>query len=158
MRGKFRIAVPVAALLLQLVPLQSALAAADPLTTAGCKLTNGIKHVVYLTFDNTHLTRDRANAASDLEQMPNLLNFLTDSGTVSSNEHTILISHTAGGILSGLTGLYPDRNGITVSTSYRYFTPSGGSSYGEYSVDLTVATSSGIHTIASKNRHRIIAA
>ena len=144
MRGKFRIAVPVAALLLQLVPLQSALAAADPPTTAGCKLSNGIKHVVYLTFDNTHLTRDRANAASDLEQMPNLLNFLTDSGTVSSNEHTILISHTAGGILSGLTGLYPDRNGITVSNSYRYFTPSGGSSSSsafKYWTDLVDDTS-----------------
>ena len=126
MRGKFRIAIPVAALLLQLVPAQPTLAAAAP-ASASCQLSNGIKHVIYLQFDNTHLTRDRANAASDLEQMPNLLNFLTDNGTVSSTEHTILISHTAGGILSSLTGLYPDRQGITVSNSYRYFTPSGSS-------------------------------
>ena len=38
---------------------------------------------------------------------------------------TILISHTAGGILSSLTGLYPDRQGQTVSNSYDYFSPSG---------------------------------
>lgn len=37
-------------------------------------------------------------------------------------------------------------------------TPSAGASYGEYSVALTVATSSGTHTIESKNRHRIVAA
>jgi hypothetical protein len=36
--------------------------------------------------------------------------------------------------------------------------PSSGSSYGDYSVILTVATSSGTHTIVSQNRHRIVAA
>jgi hypothetical protein len=36
--------------------------------------------------------------------------------------------------------------------------PSSGASYGEYSVTLTVATSSGTHTIVSQNRHRIVAA
>ena len=127
MRGKLRLAIPVAVLLLQLVPVQPALAKALP-ATASCQLSNGIQHVIYLQFDNTHLARDRANVPSDLEQMPNLLNFLTDNGTVSSNEHTILISHTAGGILSSLTGLYPDRQGITVSNSYRYFNPNGTSS------------------------------
>ena len=94
----------------------------------GCKLgghgTN-IKHVIYLQFDNTHLFRDRTNFASDLEQMPHLTNFLRDEGTLSDNEHTILISHTAGGILSSLTGLYPDRNGQAVSNSYGYFRPDG---------------------------------
>ena len=34
------------------------------------------------------------------------------------NDHTVLISHTAGGILSSLTGVYPDRHGQTVSNSY----------------------------------------
>src|SRR5436190_9243582 len=90
----------------------------------GCHL-NGhgseIKHVIYLQFDNTHLFRDRTNFASDLEQMPHLLNFLRDNGTLSDNEHTILISHTAGGILSSLMGLYPDRNGQAVSNSYGFF-------------------------------------
>jgi hypothetical protein len=37
-------------------------------------------------------------------------------------------------------------------------TPTAGFSYGEYSVALTVATSSGTHTIESTNRHRIVAA
>src|SRR5204863_129766 len=60
-----------------------------------------------------------------LEQMPHLLNFLSDNGTLSDNEHTILISHTAGGILSSLTGLYPDRNGQSVANSYGYFRPDG---------------------------------
>src|SRR5207237_10336151 len=86
-----------------------------------CQLGNGIKHVIYIQFDNTHLTRDRDGVPSDLEQMPNLLNFMTSNGTLSDNEHTILISHTAGGILTSLTGLYPDRQGITVSNSYGYF-------------------------------------
>jgi hypothetical protein len=86
---------------------------------------SGIRHVIYLQFDNTHLFRDRSNVASDLEQMPHLMNFLSGNGTLSDNEHTILISHTAGGILSSLTGLYPDRTGQAVSNSYGYFRPDG---------------------------------
>jgi hypothetical protein len=95
---------------------------------SACVLGNGagsIKHVVYLQFDNTHYSRDRANVASDLEQMPHLLGFLRSQGTLFTNDHTILISHTAGGILSSLTGLYPDRHGQTVSNSYDYFRQSG---------------------------------
>src|SRR6266513_1241074 len=90
----------------------------------GSCLTGPIKHVVYLQFDNTHYNRDNPSVASDLEQMPHLLNFLTQNGTLFTNDHTILISHTAGGILSTQTGLYPDRHGITVSNSYGYFPPS----------------------------------
>ncbi len=82
-----------------------------------------IKHVIYLQFDNVHLRRDNANVPSDLEQMPHLLNLLTGSGTVLNKHYTILISHTAGGILSSLTGLNPDRMGVTVSNSYDYFKP-----------------------------------
>ena len=37
-----------------------------------------IQHVIYLQFDNTHYNRDNPNVASDLEQMPHLLNFLKD--------------------------------------------------------------------------------
>src|SRR5689334_4610971 len=94
----------------------------------GCELQGqgtNLKHVIYLQFDNTHLFRDRTQFASDLELMPNLKNFLEDNGTLSDNEHTILISHTAGGILSSLTGLYPDRHGQAVSNSYGYFRPNG---------------------------------
>jgi hypothetical protein len=116
----------------------------------GCNLHgNGtnLKHVIYLQFDNTHLFRDRTNFASDLELMPNLKNFLEDNGTLSDNEHTILISHTAGGILSSLTGLYPDRHGQAVSNSYGFFRsnppgPAGSvgfSSSFKYWTDLTDA-------------------
>jgi hypothetical protein len=92
--------------------------------TASCALGNGsgrIKHVIYLQFDNVHLRRDNPNVPSDLEQMPHLLNFLKGNGTVLNKQYTILISHTAGGILSSLTGLYPDRQGVTVSNSYDYY-------------------------------------
>ncbi|MEO6796631.1 MAG: hypothetical protein ABI401_03245 [Candidatus Dormibacter sp.] len=91
--------------------------------TSACQLSGPVKHVIYLVFDNTHFNRDRANVASDLEQMPHLLNFLTSNGALLTNDHTILISHTAGGILSSLTGLYPDRQGQTVSNAYGYFDP-----------------------------------
>ncbi len=37
---------------------------------------------------------------SDIEQMPHLYDFLKDNGTFDTNDHTILISHTGGGILS----------------------------------------------------------
>jgi hypothetical protein len=93
-----------------------------------CELGNKngqVKHVIYLQFDNTHFSRDRTNVPSDLEQMPHLLNFLKGNGTLLTNSHTVLISHTAGGILSSLTGLYPDRNGQTVSNSYDYFKADG---------------------------------
>ena len=99
----------------------------------GCQLNSArgnIKHVIYIQFDNTHLRRDNANVPSDLQQMPHLLNFITGNGTMMANDHTALISHTATGILTSLTGVYPDRMGQPVSNSFRYFTPSGGSRTG----------------------------
>lgn len=92
-----------------------------PTSTSSCALGNGagpIKHVIYIQFDNTHLTRDKTAVPSDLEQMPHLLSFIRGNGTMLANDHTVLISHTAGGILSSLTGVYPDRHGQTVSNSY----------------------------------------
>jgi hypothetical protein len=85
-----------------------------------------IKHIIYLQFDNVHLRRDNPNVPSDLEQIPSLYNFLRDNGTVLEKHYTVLISHTTGGITSSLTGLYPDRMGITVSNSYDYYNPSTG--------------------------------
>lgn len=72
--------------------------------TTSCRLSaNGqITHLIYIQFDNTHYRRDRPNVASDLEQLPHLLSFLAQNGTLFTNDHTILISHTAGGILSSL--------------------------------------------------------
>ena len=75
------------------------------------------KRLVYIQFDNT--------SYSDVRQMPHVLGFLTGYGTIYTNDHTVLISHTAAGIVSTLTGLYPDRHGLTVSNSYGYFRASG---------------------------------
>ena len=84
-----------------------------------------IKHVIYVQFDNTHFLRDNPNVPSDLEQMPHLLNFIKNNGTLLANDHTALISHTATGILTSLTGVYPDRMGQPVSNSFRYFMTDG---------------------------------
>jgi hypothetical protein len=96
-------------------------------SVSGCRLSpNGrIKHLVNIVFDNTHYIRDRHDVPSDLEQMPHLLDFLASNGTLFTNDHTILIAHTAGGILSSLTGLYPNRNGQTVSNSYDFYRTGG---------------------------------
>jgi hypothetical protein len=85
----------------------------------------GIQHVIYVQFDNTHFRRDNPNVPSDLEQMPHLLNFILGNGVLMSNDHTVLISHTATGILTSLTGVYPDRMGQPVSNSFRYFKTDG---------------------------------
>jgi hypothetical protein len=84
-----------------------------------------IQHVIYVQFDNTHFRRDNPNVPSDLEQMPHLLNFIMGNGVLMSNDHTVLISHTATGILTSLTGVYPDRMGQPVSNSFRYFKTDG---------------------------------
>src|SRR5882724_11380671 len=90
-----------------------------------CRLANGIKQIVYLQFDNTHLKRDNPNVPSDLEQMPTLYDFLKSNGILGSNHHTVLISHTAAGIISTLTGVYPDRTGTGVANSFNYYKPDG---------------------------------
>ena len=79
------------------------------------------KRLVYIQFDNT--------SYSDVRQMPHLLDYLTQRGTIYTNDHTVLISHTAAGIVSTLTGLYPDRHGLTVANAYGYFTKSGTTSF-----------------------------
>ena len=87
----------------------------------GCLLNSPsgqISHVVYIQFDNLHLERDNPNVPSDLEQMPNLYNFMTDNGTLFANHHTPLIAHTADDILTSLTGVYPDRHGQAVANSF----------------------------------------
>lgn len=98
--------------------------AAQPDHRSGCTLANGIKHVISIQFDNVHFTRDNPNVPSDLEQMPNLLDFLEHDGTVMSNYHDVLV-HTATNFVSALTGLYEDRTSITQSNSFSYFDAAG---------------------------------
>src|SRR5258708_21308906 len=95
---------------------------------AQCQLNSPsgkIKHVVYVEFDNVHFTRDNPNVPSDLEQMPNLLNFIKQNGALDTGDHTVLISHTANGILTTQTGLYSDNTSIFIANSFGDFTPSG---------------------------------
>src|SRR4051812_28097824 len=90
-----------------------------------CELGNGISHVINIVFDNVHFARDNPNVPSDLEQMPHLLSFLEQNGTVFSNSHTPMIAHTADDSLSIYTGLYGDRHGQPVSNSYKTYNPDG---------------------------------
>src|SRR5215472_4206110 len=95
---------------------------------SSCRLNSSqgnIKHVIYLIFDNVHFRRDNPNVPSDLEQMPNLLNFLESNGAFLTNHWTPLISHTAVDILTSLTGVYPDKFGVPIGNSLRYFNPDG---------------------------------
>ena len=101
---------------------QAPIAAAAP---ANCTLGNGIQHVVNVVFDNVHLTRDNPNVPSDLEQMPSLLSFIESNGTMVSHNFTPLISHTADDIVTTLSGLYPDQQGLAVSNSYVFYKPDG---------------------------------
>ncbi len=97
-----------------------------PSAYAECQLNSPsgkIEHVVYIEFDNVHFTRDNPNVPSDLEQMPNLLNFITQNGTLDTGDHTVLISHTANDILTTETGLYSDHHGIFVANSFGVFGP-----------------------------------
>jgi hypothetical protein len=110
--------------LLGVVPASAA--PASQVNSCQLNSANGnIQHVIYLIFDNVHFLRDNPNVPSDLEQMPNLLNFIQNNGTLMTNDHTVLISHTANGILTNLTGVYSDRHGQAVSNSYRYFKADG---------------------------------
>ena len=85
--------------------------------------SQAIEHIVYVQFDNVHFTRDIPNVPSDVEQMPHLLRFMTDQGTLLTHHHTPLIAHTADDILTSLTGVYPDRHGQAVANAFGYFLP-----------------------------------
>jgi hypothetical protein len=90
---------------------------------SSCHLANGIKHIVQIGFDNVHFFRDNPNVPSDLEQLPNLLNFIEDNGTLLSNNHTPLIAHTGDDLLTTATGLYGDRAGDPISNAYQVYNP-----------------------------------
>jgi len=98
----------------------------------GCQLhsdNNRIQHVVYIQFDNVHFRRDLQNIPSDLEQMSNLRNFLVDNGTVLTDHHTPLISHTSVDILTTLTGVYGEKMGAPIGNSLPFFKPTGTASF-----------------------------
>lgn len=116
------------------VPIVSAGAASvrpttEPSRVAGttCDLGPGgrIHHVIWIQFDNTHLLRDKKKVPSDIQQMPALLHFMKDNGTILDNDHTPLIAHTANDLVTSLTGVYPDRQGIPEANSYQYYEPNG---------------------------------
>jgi hypothetical protein len=90
---------------------------------------NRIQHVVYIQFDNVHFRRDLQNIPSDLEQISNLRNFLVDNGTVLTDHHTPLISHTSVDILTTLTGVYGEKMGAPIGNSLPFFKPTGTASF-----------------------------
>jgi hypothetical protein len=104
-------------------PAKAATLADD--SSSSCHLGNGVKHVVQITFDNVHFFRDNPNVPSDLQMLPNLLNFIEDNGTMLSNNHTPLIAHTADDILTTYTGLYGDRAGDPISNDYETYNTNG---------------------------------
>jgi hypothetical protein len=144
---------PILILLFALTISSVAVRAAD------CSLNSAkgkIQHVIYVQFDNVHFTRDIPNVPSDLEQMPNLLNFLRHKGTLLTNHHTPLISHTADDIITSLAGVYPDRQGEAVANSYVIFTPTGFSfpssfTYWTDPVNTTTDTAFNLITADGKN-------
>jgi hypothetical protein len=94
-------------------------------SSSSCHLGHGVKHVVEILFDNVHYFRDNPNVPSDLEMMPNLLNFFEDNGTFLANNHTPLIAHTADDSLTSYTGLYGDRAGVPISNDYEVYNSDG---------------------------------
>ncbi|HST26621.1 MAG TPA: hypothetical protein VLJ76_11585 [Gaiellaceae bacterium] len=117
-------------------------AAITPTPSANCQLGHGIQHVIELTFDNVHFNRDNPNVLSDLEQMPALENFITQNGTMLSNNYTPMIAHTADDSLTNYTGLYGDRHGQGITNTYETYvggTPTSKSSFaywtGTYNLD-----------------------
>jgi hypothetical protein len=112
------------------VAMSTAVLLAQPSRAAQrCALGNGIGHIVYIQFDNVHLRRDNPNVPSDLEQMPDLLNFLEGKGTLFTNHHTPLISHTSVDIVTSLTGVYGDKFGLTIGNSFGLFGANGVASF-----------------------------
>ncbi|MHB1930433.1 MAG: hypothetical protein ACYCUG_13640, partial [Acidimicrobiales bacterium] len=136
-RGALLAALPLAAVVTA-VPISGAGGAAHargagpasagaPRAATRCALGPGgrIRHVIWIQFDNTHFRRTNPNVASDIQQMPALLHFMEGNGVVLANDHTPLIAHTADDLVTSLTGVYGDRQGIPEANSYQYYEPNG---------------------------------
>jgi hypothetical protein len=130
----WRLAAVVPLISTSLVGAQSGTSAA---AAPGCQFLTAsgaaspIKHVIHIQLDNVHFTRDNPNVPSDLEQMPHLLNFIQNNGTLFANEHTPLIAHTANDLVTAMTGVYGDQHGIPISNSFEVY---NNSSVGSYNV------------------------
>jgi hypothetical protein len=61
--------------------------------------------------------------------MPNLLNFVEQNGVMLNRHYTPLIAHTANDIITSLSGLYGDRQGIPEANSYGFYNPDGTTSF-----------------------------
>ena len=131
-RPIIRMAAAVLLVLLGLVGAAQLSTSAQATGGGSCRIgpDGQIRHVIYIQFDNTHFTRDNPNVPSDLEQMPNLLNFIKTNGVLDDNHHTPLISHTATDILTSFTGVYGSNHGVPVANSFRYFNPNGTTNLG----------------------------
>src|SRR5713101_4699019 len=132
-RGRLLNLAAGASILVAVLAAGPPVAASSAAGTGGCQLNSAhqqIQHVIHIQFDNVHFTRDNPNVPSDLEQMPNLLNFIENDGVLLTNHHTPLISHTATDILTSLTGVYGDQHGMPISNSFRYFNSDGTSNPG----------------------------
>ena len=116
-----------ASLAVCLLAISPARAATTP--SQACHLGTGIQHIVHIQFDNVHFRRDIPNVPSDLEQMPSLLNFLEQKGTLLANHHTPLISHTSVDILTTLTGVYGAKMGMPIGNSILYYNPDGSTGF-----------------------------
>ncbi len=81
-----------------------------------CRLAEPVRHLIFVELHDTHLRRDDPNTPSDLEQLPHLLSFLRDNGALLVNHHTALPSEATTGVLTSLTGVYPDRFGQPFAT------------------------------------------
>ena len=94
---------------------------------AACEIGPGgaIRHVVHIQLESVQFQRLNPNVPSDLEQMPHLLGFLRDNGTLSTSHHATPAARTATNFLTILTGVYGDRMGVPVSNSYKYFKSDG---------------------------------
>jgi hypothetical protein len=88
-----------------------------------------IQHVVYIQFDNVHFRRDVPNVPADLEQISNLRDFLVGNGSVLTDHHTPLISHTSVDILTTLTGVYGEKMGAPIGNSLPFFKTDGTASF-----------------------------
>jgi hypothetical protein len=97
-------------------------------SSPSCRLggpTGRVKHVIYIQFDNVHLRRDDPRVPSDLQQMPHLLDFIENHGVMLTRQYTPLVSHTADDILTSITGLYGDRQGMPIANEYEAYNPNG---------------------------------